>query len=98
MDVSVVIVSWNSPDLLRDCIDWVFRQTRSATFKVIVVLYRRNLGFTSWITAKVLFLFSNAARYRGWWISSVVTRDPVASGKAASAAAAFQSHLLGEPT
>ena len=37
MDVSVVIVSWNTRDLLRCCLRSVFEQTKEASFEVFVV-------------------------------------------------------------
>jgi GT2 family glycosyltransferase len=37
VDVSVVIVSWNTRDLLRDCLRSIFQETRSTSFEVIVV-------------------------------------------------------------
>lgn len=37
LDVSVVIVSWNTRDILRDCLLSVFEQTRAASFEIFVV-------------------------------------------------------------
>jgi GT2 family glycosyltransferase len=37
VDVSVVIVSWNTRDLLRDCLRSIFQEARSTAFEVIVV-------------------------------------------------------------
>src|SRR5258705_12359989 len=37
LDVSVVIVSWNTRDILRGCIRSVFEQTREASFEVFVI-------------------------------------------------------------
>lgn len=37
MDVSVVIVNWNTRDILRDCLHSVFAQTREVSFEVFVV-------------------------------------------------------------
>jgi GT2 family glycosyltransferase len=37
MDVSIVVVSWNSRDLLKACLRSIFEQTRSLSFEVIVV-------------------------------------------------------------
>jgi GT2 family glycosyltransferase len=37
MDVSVIIVSWNTRDILRDCLSSVFSQTKGIKFEVIVV-------------------------------------------------------------
>jgi len=37
IDVSVVIVNWNTRDVLRDCLSSVFEQTQGIEFEVIVV-------------------------------------------------------------
>ncbi len=37
MDVSVVIVNWNTRDILRDCLRTIYDQTRRVSFEVIVV-------------------------------------------------------------
>ncbi|WP_407180110.1 glycosyltransferase family 2 protein [Bradyrhizobium sp. STM 3562] len=37
MDVSVVIVSWNTREILRGCLHSVFNETRQASFEVIVI-------------------------------------------------------------
>src|SRR5215467_7472730 len=37
MDVSVILVNWNSADLLRQCLASVFRLTSSVSLEVIVV-------------------------------------------------------------
>jgi GT2 family glycosyltransferase len=37
IDVSVVIVSWNTRDILRDCLRSIFEQTREVSFEVFVV-------------------------------------------------------------
>jgi GT2 family glycosyltransferase len=67
--------------------------------KSMMIYFGKNLGFVPWMTAKVLFLLSNAARFLGWVIPSVVTRDPIARGKAAAATAALRFHLFGvDPT
>jgi GT2 family glycosyltransferase len=36
-DVSIVIVSWNTRDILRDCLASIFAETRGVRFEVIVV-------------------------------------------------------------
>lgn len=36
-DVSVVIISWNTKDILRDCLNSVYQQTKGIEFEVIVV-------------------------------------------------------------
>jgi GT2 family glycosyltransferase len=37
VDVSIVIVSWNTRDILRGCLNSVFEQTKSAAFEVILI-------------------------------------------------------------
>lgn len=37
MDLSIIIVSWNTKDLLRDCLKSVYRETVKYSFEVIVV-------------------------------------------------------------
>lgn len=37
LDVSVIIVNWNTCDLLRGCIESVYEQTSGVTFEVVVV-------------------------------------------------------------
>lgn len=37
MDVSVIIVNWNTRDLLRDCLKSVYEQTKDILFEVIVI-------------------------------------------------------------
>jgi len=37
MDVSIIIVSWNTKEVLRDCLTSVFEQTGSVDYEVIVV-------------------------------------------------------------
>lgn len=37
MDVSVIIVNWNTRDLLRGCLESIYEQTRTSEFEVIVV-------------------------------------------------------------
>lgn len=37
MDVSIIIVNWNTRDVLRDCLESVYRQTKGISFEVIVV-------------------------------------------------------------
>jgi len=37
IDVSVIIVSWNTRDILRDCLASVYAQTRDVSFEVIVI-------------------------------------------------------------
>jgi len=37
MDVSVIIVNWNTRDILRDCLSSVFKETQGLEFEVIVI-------------------------------------------------------------
>ncbi|MBN1764019.1 MAG: glycosyltransferase family 2 protein [Sedimentisphaerales bacterium] len=37
MDVTIIIVNWNTRDILRDCLKSIYAQTRNITFEVIVV-------------------------------------------------------------
>jgi GT2 family glycosyltransferase len=37
MDVSIIIVNWNTKDLLRDCLDSIIEQTKKVEYEIIVV-------------------------------------------------------------
>lgn len=37
MDVSIIIVNWNTKDILKDCLESIFGQTKNIEFEVIVV-------------------------------------------------------------
>lgn len=37
MDVSIIIVSWNTRDILRECLRSVYQETRQISFEVIVI-------------------------------------------------------------
>jgi GT2 family glycosyltransferase len=37
MDISIIIVSWNTHDILRDCLKSVYDQVKGITFEVIVI-------------------------------------------------------------
>ena len=37
LDVSIIIVSWNTRDILRDCLESVYKQSENIEFEVIVV-------------------------------------------------------------
>jgi len=37
MDVSIIIVSWNTRDILRNCLKSVYEQTKNITFEVILI-------------------------------------------------------------
>jgi hypothetical protein len=44
MDVSIVIVSWNTCDILRDCLMSVYKETNDLSFEVIVIDNASNDG------------------------------------------------------
>lgn len=67
--------------------------------KSMMIYYGKNLGTGAWLTAKVLYIFSNSIRSLAWSTSSLLTHSPIARSKAAAAAAALRFHLFGvEPT
>ena len=37
MDISVIIVNWNTRDMLRDCLRSVYEQTQQVSFEVVVI-------------------------------------------------------------
>lgn len=37
MDVSIIIVNWNTRDILRDCLESVYEQTKDISYEVIVI-------------------------------------------------------------
>jgi len=37
MDLSVILVNWNSLDYLRDCLDSIYKNTTGVSFEIIVV-------------------------------------------------------------
>jgi GT2 family glycosyltransferase len=37
MDVSVIVVNWNTRDILRDCLKTVYEQTRGIRFEIVVI-------------------------------------------------------------
>jgi len=37
MDITIVIVNWNTRDLLRDCLESIYKTVRDITFEIIVV-------------------------------------------------------------
>lgn len=51
-DVSVVIVNWNTRDMLRDCLRSVYEQTRDIAFEVIVVDNASKDGSTAMVRAE----------------------------------------------
>jgi GT2 family glycosyltransferase len=62
LDVSVVIVSWNTRDILRGCLRSVFEQTQDVSFKVIVVDNNSHDGSAEMVRAEfpTVKLISNA--------------------------------------
>jgi glycosyltransferase involved in cell wall biosynthesis len=44
MDVSIIVVSWNTRDILRDCLQSVYAQTHDVHFEVIVIDNASNDG------------------------------------------------------
>ena len=52
MDVSVVIVSWNTRDILRGCLRSVFEQTRRVSFEVFVVDNNSHDGSADMVRAE----------------------------------------------
>jgi GT2 family glycosyltransferase len=52
LDVSVVIVSWNTRDILRGCLRSVFEQTQDVSFKVIVVDNNSHDGSAEMVRAE----------------------------------------------
>ena len=37
MDITIVIINWNTRDLLRDCLESIYKTVRNITFEIIVV-------------------------------------------------------------
>lgn len=37
MDLSIIIVSWNTRNILQDCLQSVYQETREISFEVIVI-------------------------------------------------------------
>jgi GT2 family glycosyltransferase len=52
LDVSVVIVSWNTRDILRGCIRSIFEQTREASFEVFVIDNNSHDGSVEMVRAE----------------------------------------------
>jgi GT2 family glycosyltransferase len=52
MDVSIVVVNWNTRDFLRDCLMSVCEQTKDITFEVIVVDNASADGSTAMVKAE----------------------------------------------
>lgn len=51
LDVSVIIVSWNTRDILRDCLKSVYDQTHASSFEIIVVDNASRDGTTEMVRA-----------------------------------------------
>ena len=52
MDVSIVIVSWNTRDILRGCLRSVFEQTKEVSFEVFVVDNNSHDGSADMVRAE----------------------------------------------
>lgn len=52
LDVCVVVVSWNTRDILRGCLRSVFEQTRKVSFKVIVIDNNSHDGSAEMVRAE----------------------------------------------
>jgi len=63
--------------------------------KSMMIYFRKNRGLPAWLTAKVLYIFSNFVRSVAWSVSSLLTHDSGARSKAAAATAALRFHLFG---
>ena len=62
LDVSVVVVSWNTRDILRGCLRSVFEQTREVSFKMIVIDNNSHDGSAEMVRAEfpAVTLIANA--------------------------------------
>lgn len=49
VDVSIIIVNWNTRDILRDCLSSVYEQTKDITFEIIVIDNASSDGSTQMI-------------------------------------------------
>ncbi len=63
LDVSVVIVSWNTQDILGDCLESVYEQTRGISFETLVVDNASKDGTADMVKARFpqAILIQNAA-------------------------------------
>lgn len=52
VDVSIIIVNWNTRDLLRDCLESIYAQTQSISFETIVIDNASSDGSTEMIRQK----------------------------------------------
>ena len=52
VDVSILIVSWNTKDVLNDCLASVYKETKGITFEVIVIDNASTDGSTKMIMAE----------------------------------------------
>ncbi len=79
IDLSVVIVSWNTRRVIGACLDSVFK----------------HLGVARWLLAKVLFTTSMVARAAWWRLMAAVGLGTGPRRKARLSAAAARYHLTG---
>ena len=63
--------------------------------KSMLIYHKKNLGFVSWLMAKVIYIVSNSVRAAGWFILSIVNGDPSLRNKSVAAVAALRFHLFG---
>jgi GT2 family glycosyltransferase len=63
--------------------------------KSTMIYLRKNLGYTSWLLAKVIYIVSNAVRAVAWFIWSIVSGNRSLRSKSTAAVAALRFHLFG---
>jgi GT2 family glycosyltransferase len=63
--------------------------------KSSMIYFRKNLGFTASLLAKIIYIVSNTVRLVAWFLISLISRDRSYRRKCAAAVAALQFHLLG---
>lgn len=54
LDISIIIVNWNTRDILRDCLESVYKQTKGIAFEVIVVDNASSDGSAAMVKAEFL--------------------------------------------
>lgn len=63
--------------------------------KSIMIYFRKNLGFGSWLAGKIIYIISNTLRLVAWYLGSIVCRDQSMRHKSIAAAAALRFHVFG---